>query len=138
MYQHPLETRMPSRFISVLVCSVFFLALSACGGGSILNDQSTFTTASQSATLEQVKRTIITAAAIKGWRPKLGSPGHIFAYRRQAGKTAKVDISYTSSSFNIKYVDSDNMQYTGSSISSTYTEWVDELRDEIKARLSRL
>lgn len=129
---------MSSRTLSVLVCCVFVVALSACGGGSILNDQSSFSTASQNATLDQVKRTIITASAIKGWRPKLGSPGHILAYRRSSGKTAKVDISYTTSSFNIKYVDSDNMGYTGSSISSTYTDWVDELSDEIKERLSRL
>lgn len=129
---------MPSRFLSVLVSCVFFISLSGCGGGSILDTQSNFTTASQNASLEKVKRTIITASAIKGWRPKLGNPGHILAYRRHAGRTAKVDITYTSSSFNIKYVDSDNMQYTGSSISSVYTEWVEELQDEIKERLSKL
>jgi len=130
---------MPIRLLSVVLSCVIFATLSGCGGGGdILDNQSSFRTASQSATLDQVKRTIITASAIKGWHPKLGSPGHILASRRHAGRVAKVDITYTSSSFNIKYLDSDNMQYTGNSISSVYGNWVDELSDEIKERLSRL
>jgi hypothetical protein len=120
---------MPYQFLRIALCCLFVISVSSCGGGGILNDQSSFSTASQNASLEQVKRTIITASATKGWHPSLGNPGHILASRRHAGRVAKIDITYTTTSFNIKYVDSDNMQYTGSSISSVYTQWVDELRD---------
>lgn len=130
---------MLNRFLAVALFCGFTLTISGCGGGSnILDMQSQFSTASQNASLEKVKRTIINASSIQGWKPTLGNPGHILAYRRHAGRVAKVDITYTSSSFNIKYLDSDNMGYTGKTISSVYTQWVEELRDEIKRRLSRL
>ncbi len=130
---------MPKRFLPAALCCAFILTVSGCGGGAdILDVQSPFSTASSNASLEQVKRTIITAVATEGWQPSLGGPGHILAYRRHQGRVAKVDITYTSSSFDIKYVDSDNMAYNGKSISAVYVEWVEELRDEIKRRLSQL
>jgi len=130
---------MPKRFLSVIFCCAFVLTISGCGGQiNILDVQSPYSTASSNASLEQVKRTIITASAFKGWQPALGNPGHILASRRHAGRDAKVDITYTESSFNIKYVDSDNMDYNGRTISPVYAEWVEDLRDEIKRRLSQL
>lgn len=123
---------------AVLIC-VFVLSISGCGGGgSILDLQSPFSMASQTASLDQVQRTIITACGAAGWSPSLGNAGHVLAYRRQAGRIAKVDITYTNSSFNIRYLDSDNMGYDGKSVSSTYSQWVGDLRDEIKHRLSQL
>jgi hypothetical protein len=125
---------MLNRTLSTALFCLFILFAISCGGGTnILNVQSPYTTASSNASLERVQRTIITASAIKGWRPE-----HILATRRREGHVAKVDITYTSSSFNIRYVDSDNMAYNGQSISSVYTQWITELRDEIKRRLSRL
>lgn len=131
---------MPNRALPTSLFCVFILMASGCGGGGsgILNVQSSYSTQSNQASLENVKRTIITASAVKGWKPTLGKNGHILATRRRAGHVAKVDISYTSDSFNIKYLDSDNMGYDGESISSVYSHWVKDLRNEIKRRLSRL
>jgi len=130
---------MLNRTLSTLLFCIFVLFAIGCGGGAnILNMQSPYRTASGNASLENVKRTIITASAVKGWRPELGNAGHIIATRRRSGHVAKVDITYTSSSFNIRYADSDNMDYNGQNISPVYTQWVKELRDEIKRRLSRL
>ncbi|MEJ2452466.1 MAG: hypothetical protein P8047_17725, partial [Gammaproteobacteria bacterium] len=95
-------------------------------------------TSSDNATLDRVSRQIITASAVKGWKPEYLGAGHISAVRRRAGHVAKVDIFYTTDSFQIKYKDSDNMDYDGTSISSVYGTWVEELRDEIKRRLSEL
>lgn len=131
---------MPNRALLISLFCVFVLIASGCGGGGggILNEQSSYSTRSTHVSLENVKRTIITASAVKGWKPTLAKNGHILATRRRAGHVAKVDISYTSDSFNIKYLDSDNMGYDGESISSIYSQWVEDLSDEIKRRLSRL
>jgi hypothetical protein len=103
-----------------------------------LNVKSSFSTSGNNATLDQVSRKIITASAVKGWKPEYLGAGHITAVRRRSGYVAKVDIFYTTNSFEIKYKDSDNMDYNGSSIASAYDDWVKELRDEIKRRLSEL
>lgn len=128
-----------NRFFLIMFFCVSVVSISACGGGTnILNVQSTFTTATTNAPLESVTRTIITASAVKGWKPEVAGPGHIIATRRRSGHVAKVDITYTSDSFNINYLDSDNLEYDGKTISSVYSQWVNELRDEIKRRLSEL
>lgn len=130
---------MLNRSLATSLFSMFVLFAVGCGGGTtILNLQSSYSTGSSNVSLARVQRTIITASAVKGWRPELGDPGHIIATRRRAGHVAKVDITYTDSSFNIRYVDSDNMEYTGNGISSVYANWVKDLRNEIKRRLSRL
>jgi len=115
------------------------LVVAGCGGGAgILDVKSSFSPSNDNATLDQVSRKIITASAVKGWKPEYLAAGHISAVRRRSGHVAKVDIFYTTSSFQIKYNDSDNMGYSGTSISSIYGEWVGELREEIKRRLSEL
>ena len=130
---------MLNRSLPVALLCAFILSAVGCGGGTgILNMQTPYTTATKDASLDNVARTIITASAYKGWKPEIAGPGHITATRRHAGRAAKVDISYTSNSFNIQYLDSDNMQYTGTSISPVYEQWVEELQDEIKRRLSAL
>lgn len=130
---------MTKRLVPLLLSLVAALSISSCGGGSdILNMRTSFSTASSGATLDNVGRTIITASSYKGWQPQVAGPGRIIAVRRHGGRSAKVSISYTSNSFTISYIDSDNMHYTGNSISSIYNDWVDELRGEIKRRLSAL
>lgn len=128
-----------NRVQATLMFCAFTLFISGCGGGGgVLNVNSPYTTSSSNASLDNVTRTIITASAVKGWKPEIGGAGHIIATRHRSGRLAKVDITYTSESFNIKYLDSDNMKYDGHSISPVYEQWVNELRDEIKRRLSRL
>ena len=126
------------RFITTLFCTAVF-TLAGCGGGTnILNIQSPITIHSGNNSLDTVTRTIITASAFKSWRPEVAGPGHIVATRRQSGHVAKVNITFSSDSFNISYLDSDNMGYDGKNISPVYGQWVKELRDEIKRRLSAL
>ncbi|MBI1423019.1 MAG: hypothetical protein GC149_06090 [Gammaproteobacteria bacterium] len=129
---------MVKHVIPVSLLCAFALFAGGCGGGNMLDVQSPFSTASQNATLDSVTRTIITASAFKGWKPAIAGAGHIIATRRHSGRMAKVDITFDTASFNITYLDSDNMQYDGKSISSVYHQWVDGLRDEIKTRLSQL
>lgn len=129
---------MGKRLFPLFLTMVLPLLLAGCGGGAGLQSSTQFSTASSNATLQQVGRTIITASAYQGWRPRIVGPGRITATRHHAGHLAKVSISYTTDSFTINYLDSDNMGYTGNSISSTYNDWIDDLRSEIKRRLSNL
>jgi hypothetical protein len=129
---------MLNRFSATLFF-VVILALTGCGGGTnILNDQSQYTVRSGNVTLDRVTRAIITASATKGWKPSVAGPGHIVAARRNSGYSAKVDIIYTTSSFTIQYLSSDNMDYDGKHISPVYNQWIGDLRSEIKFRLSEL
>lgn len=130
---------MHKRLVPMLFILAAALFMSACSGGTdYMNLQTPFSTASSNATLESVGRTIITASAYKGWNIESQGPGQIIATRHHAGRIAKVKITYTNNSFNIHYLDSDNMDYDGNSISSTYDEWVEDLQDEIQRRLSDL
>jgi len=134
-----MEIAMLNRIPLLLLFSAFALFVSGCGGGAgVMDVKSSFSTSSDKATLDQVGRKIITASAVKGWKPRLASAGHIIASRRRSGYVAKIDIFYTSDRFEIKYKDSDNMGYDGHSISSVYGDWVSDLSDEIKRRLSEL
>lgn len=126
------------RFFTTFVCAAA-LTLAGCGGGTnILNVQSRYTVHSGNVNLDNVTRTIITACATKGWKPSIAGPGDIIATRHSSGHVAKVEIVYTNESFNIQYLDSDNMGYDGKHISSIYSQWVEELQSEIKFRLSEL
>jgi hypothetical protein len=129
-----------NRLLSTAFFCLFTLIASGCGGGNanILDLHSPINVRSGNATLENVARTIITASAIKGWQPEVAGEGHIIATRHHTGHVAKVNITYTSESFNITYLDSDNLEYNGKTISPVYHQWVKELRDEIKRRLSKL
>lgn len=128
---------MHKRFIPVFLTMVIAISISSCSSNA-LDVNTTFSTASSGATLDRIGRTIITASAFKGWRPQIAGPGRIIASRHHAGRVAKVAISYTTNSFKITYLDSDNLGYNGKGISSTYVNWVDALREEIKRRLSAL
>jgi hypothetical protein len=128
-----------NRILPVSLFCAFVLIISGCGGGmNILDIQSPISTASRNASLDSVARTIITASAFKGWQPEVSGEGHITATRHHTGHVAKVDITFTTESFNISYLDSDNMGYNGKTISPVYAQWVKELRDEIKRRLAKL
>lgn len=129
---------MGKRVKALILSFVAAVLVSSCGGGSGLDTSTQFTTASSNATLQNVGRTIATAAAYQGWQPRYTGPGSIVATRRHAGRIAKISITYTTNSFTIKYLNSDNMGYTGDSVSSTYQDWIDDLRSEIKRRLSAL
>lgn len=128
---------MHKRFILVFLSMVIAITISSCSS-NIMDVNTHFSTASSGASLHRIGRTIITASAFKGWQPRVAGPGRIIASRHHAGRVAKVTISYTTDSFKITYLDSDNLGYNGNSISSTYADWVEELRNEIKRRLSEL
>lgn len=114
------------------------LNLTGCASETDILSASTKFNTSSNASSEKVTRTIITACAAQGWKPSIAGPGRIIAARHSSGHAAKVEISYTTDTFTIQYLDSDNMGYDGKHISETYGDWVDGLRNEIKTRLSAL
>lgn len=117
-------------------CVVFLGACASTAGN--MDIKSSFSTSSENPTLEQVGRKIITACSVKGWRPELLGAGHINAIRRRGGYVANIDIFYTTDSFEIKYKGSDTAASRGTEVSSTYSNWVEQLSDEIERRLSEL
>ena len=128
---------MHTRLITLLIVATA-LSLSGCASDSNMMNVQTMYTASGKASPESVTQAILNACGANGWKPSIAGPGRIIAFRHSGGHAAKVDISYTSESFTIQYLDSDNMGYDGKHISDLYNQWVDELRSAIKSRLMQL
>jgi hypothetical protein len=51
---------------------------------------------------------------------------------------AVVDIDYDQRAYNIRYKDSTNLDYTGTTIHRNYNGWVENLDKAIKAQLAGL
>jgi hypothetical protein len=51
---------------------------------------------------------------------------------------AVVDITYDTAAYSIKYKDSSDLEYDGSSIHSNYNGWVQNLDKAIRAQLTAL
>ncbi len=64
--------------------------------------------------------------------------GHLQAELTVRHHFAKVDITYSSEAYSIKYNDSVLLLYDGEEIHRNYNNWVQQLSDRIKIELTRL
>ena len=81
---------------------------------------------------EQIRR----AGAGLGWAMQEVRPGLIRGTLSLRTHQAVVDIPYDTSGFAIRYVDSTNLSYDGSSIHRNYNSWVQNLERAIVAQSS--
>jgi hypothetical protein len=92
-------------------------------------------------TIEQMQATIEKTARNLGWTLSDVKPGS-FVAKREWGPGGRhsiaVDVVYDRKAFSIRYKDSKQMDYSGSSIHHTYNDMVERLRDDIKASISKL
>jgi hypothetical protein len=95
--------------------------------------------AAKALTPAEAKKSIIAAAVRKGWRVVKDNPGNLrFEYLR--GKhMAVIDVPYTTKSYGIKYVASDNLNYQDKDgrrlIHPTYNDWVNGLVQAINLEM---
>jgi hypothetical protein len=86
---------------------------------------------------EQVKAAILKACSVRGWIPTVQRDGSINAAIVVRGKhEAKVKITYTQSTVNIIYLDSENLNYENGTIHRNYNKWVANLYQTITKELS--
>ncbi len=94
-------------------------------------------------TLDDVRRTIQTAAMLKNWSLEERGPGAMLGTLNVRGKhTIMIDIAYTASSYSLNYNNSINMNYTQDGgmgiIHPNYNKWVQDLRKAIQIELLKL
>ena len=94
-------------------------------------------------TLEDVHGALLGAAEIKGWSIEDVSPGHAIGRIVVRGKhRVTIDISYTTETISMTYIDSTNMDYEarddGKYIHLHYNSWVSELLRTLRKELSQL
>ncbi|ACV27496.1 hypothetical protein [Kangiella koreensis] len=86
-------------------------------------------------TLEQVEKVIVGAAIKRGWKPRIVSPGLVEARLDLRQHTAIINIAFTSSSYSINYVDSQNLHYDDGKIHRNYNNWITNLSRDIQLGL---
>lgn len=121
-----------------------FMTLAAVGAyaartAPMVEKQDVPLAASKALTAAEAKKAILAAAARRGWRTVKDTPGNLrFEYLR--GKhMAVIDVPYTAKVYGIKYVASDNLNYTEKDgrrqIHPTYNDWVNGLVQAINLEL---
>jgi len=90
----------------------------------------------QQLTLLQVEKAIVLGANALGWSTTVQSPGVIVATIRLRDHYAAVNITYSPSSYSIKYKDSTNLKYDGKTIHSNYNGWIENLDRAIRKNLA--
>ena len=89
---------------------------------------------------DKVSNAIIIAAGATKWVVSTSSaPNTVRATHAQRKNTAVVDITYADGSYSIRYVDSNNLNYSDAGgaqvILGTYNKWLKQLKTEIDRAL---
>lgn len=91
-------------------------------------------------TLAQMQGAIETTARDLGWQLSDVKSGSFTGERNWDANKHKIAVGviYDEKSFSIRYKDSKNMSFNGSSIHHTYNDMVSALQDNIKTNVSKL
>lgn len=88
--------------------------------------------------VEQVQKIIIESGVKLGWVMAVVKPGEIQGTRNVRIHSAVVTIPFTAKNYSVLYKDSTNLKYNAANqtIHQEYTYWIQELDNEIRARLT--
>jgi hypothetical protein len=111
------------------------LMLAGCRSAPIYDVASAPVIAPKEVSMQDVERAITRAGAGLGWMMNPKGPGQIEGILVLRTHKAVVDITYDTKTYNIKYKDSANLDYNGSSIHSNYNGWVQNLDKGIRTQL---
>ena len=85
----------------------------------------------KSLAVNDINKSIMRAGVRLGWRMKDIGNNKILGTLNLRDHTAKIEITYSITSYNIKYIDSSNLNYDGSNIHRNYNNWVHNLKRNI-------
>lgn len=126
------------RLVMVLVTALSLIGLSGCRTAPIrdLNNQPV----PPGASMAEVSKVIQSAGNSLGWAMKERRPGLITGQLYLRDHMAKVEIPYSTRSYSIRYAGSTNLKHNASkkTIHSNYNSWVQNLDNQIRARLVTL
>jgi hypothetical protein len=123
--------------LKILIPAIALLMV-GCRTAPIFEVQSSPIVASRAVSMGEVEQTIRQAGASLGWQMVPRGAGSIEGTLTLRDHRAVVDIKYDTKSYSIKYKDSSNLGYDGSTIHANYNGWVQRLDNTIRARLTGL
>ncbi|MCZ4058749.1 hypothetical protein O3W44_06120 [Pantoea sp. LMR881] len=91
---------------------------------------------SQRYTSDQMKVAILEAGIGRKWVMTPVEPGVINGRLAQRGFIANIRVSYTTQSYSIQYLSSENLKAEGGKIHSNYNRWIANLDQDIQLRLA--
>ncbi len=89
-------------------------------------------------TVEDVGKAMVRAGAGLGWKVVPAGPGAMTGTLVLRTHTAVVDIVYDTKTYSIKYKDSVNLKYDGTTIHKAYNGWIQNLNKAILVQLDLL
>jgi hypothetical protein len=128
---------MVRKALRVLIPAVALLVV-GCRTAPVYDVNQAQITTSRPVSMSEVEQAIRQAGVSLGWQMVPKGPGSIEGTLLLRDHRAVVDIKYDTKTYSIKYKDSSNLQYDGTSIHSNYNGWVQRLDNTIRARLTGL
>lgn len=117
--------------IASLLCA---LALTGCARTApVLNVTKPITASYDS---NQVKNAILEAGLAREWVMTPVAPGIIKGHLEQRGHSADIQVNYSTTSYSINYIGSQNLSAGGGKIHRNYNRWVNNLDHDIQLRLA--
>lgn len=91
-------------------------------------------------TIDQVSKAIHSAGNSLGWAMRQKDEGMIIGTLNIRSHMAQVEIPFSRSSYSIRYKDSSNLKFDeqNRSIHSNYDGWIQNLNNQIRARLASM
>jgi hypothetical protein len=123
-----------------LFIAVAAVLLAACATGQPVYNvtKTAAVTNKPNPTADEVRQAIIRAGTQLGWQMRADRPGHLLGTLTLRTHTAVVDIDYDRTAYSIRYKDSTNLDYNGSTIHRSYNGWVQNLDRAIKTQLTAI
>jgi hypothetical protein len=137
LFSVPRGSIMLHRIVGLIVVASF-VVLAGCRSAPIHDVVAAPVVTSKPATMEAVQTAIIVAGTGLGWRMEPARPGTITGVLELRDHKAVIEVTYDSKAYNIKYKDSSNLDYGGTSIHKNYNGWVENLDKAIRLQLARI
>jgi len=125
------------RRILGLILAAFFVVLAGCRSAPILEVVAAPVVTTKPVTMEAVQNAIVVAGNGLGWKMEPLNPGTITGILDLRTHRAVVEVTYDTKTYNIKYKDSSNLDYNGTSIHKNYNGWVENLDKAIRVQLAK-
>lgn len=128
-------------WLGAFISCLAVVAVMGCKGGAQIyqvKEAPVQTASGKVPSLEQVQKIIIESGVKLGWVMAVVKPGEIQGTRNVRIHSAVVTIPFTAKNYSVLYKDSTNLKYNAAAqtIHQEYTYWIQELDNEIRARLT--
>ena len=122
--------------LKILIPAIALLVVGCRASTQIYDVQNAPVVASRALSMTEVEQSIRVAGAGLGWQMVPRGAGSVEGTLLLRTHRAVVDIKYDTKSYSIKYKDSTDLNYNGSTIHMNYNGWIQNLEKAIRASVS--